>query len=156
MEEIATARLGRMLTHADHAGLSRLLHEAAPVMPQKRAMQDALATWMRLPPSLVPATLVTINARVLLQNHGSDVPYETALCYPAQADATRARVSVLSPLGASLLGLSVGDTVAWQAFGRVHKAKIVAILSYGEYAWRAGRRPCTARAQRGTDEEVSP
>jgi len=156
MEAIANVRVARMLTHADHAGLSRLLREDAAVLPQKREVQASLASCLLLPPALVPATLVTIDARVRLQNHGSEAPYDIALCYPAQADASLARVSVLSPLGASLLGLSVGDTVSWHAFGSVHKAPVLAIPGSGARAWRAGRRSRAATARGGPGDPDSP
>ena len=36
------------------------------------------------------------------------------LVYPPDADAAQGMISVLSPIGTSLLGLSVGDVARWQ------------------------------------------
>jgi len=35
------------------------------------------------------------------------------LVWPMEADVTRDRISVLSPVGAALLGMSAGQTIAW-------------------------------------------
>jgi regulator of nucleoside diphosphate kinase len=35
------------------------------------------------------------------------------LCWPDEADAAQGRVSVLAPVGAALLGLSVGQRIDW-------------------------------------------
>ncbi len=37
------------------------------------------------------------------------------LVYPNEADVERGRVSVLAPVGTALLGLSVGQSIDWQA-----------------------------------------
>lgn len=135
MEESAVARVGGTLTQSDLAGLSRLLLEGAGALPERQAVQDVFPRSVRPSPPHAPSTLVTMNTRVLLENRGSNEPYEVTLSSPGQVDPALARVSVLSPLGASLLGLSVGDTVSWRAFGREHIARILGILPCGKHAW---------------------
>jgi regulator of nucleoside diphosphate kinase len=55
--------------------------------------------------------------------------YSLTLCYPADADPAAGRVSVLSPVGASLLGLRVGEVARWQGpAGDTHAAEVVALL----------------------------
>jgi regulator of nucleoside diphosphate kinase len=50
------------------------------------------------------------------------------VCYPADADADAGRVSVLSPLGAALLGHRAGETVSWRTpDGREHLTRIEAV-----------------------------
>ena len=38
---------------------------------------------------------------------------EISLVYPAESDPARGRISVFAPVGAALLGLSVGQTIDW-------------------------------------------
>jgi regulator of nucleoside diphosphate kinase len=52
---------------------------------------------------------------------GSLVEYEARgdrlrvqLVYPAQADVEAGRISVLTPIGTALLGLSAGQSIEWQ------------------------------------------
>jgi regulator of nucleoside diphosphate kinase len=40
---------------------------------------------------------------------------EVTLTYPGRADIAAGRVSVLTPIGAALIGLSDGQTINWQA-----------------------------------------
>ena len=53
---------------------------------------------------------------------GSRVRYRTAadgeerdvtLVFPAEADITRSRVSVMTPVGAALIGLRKGQSITW-------------------------------------------
>ena len=64
---------------------------------------------------------------------------ELTLCYPADAQPAAGRVSVLSPVGASLLGLTVGSVAHWSTpAGEERQAQIVALLfqpeASGDYA----------------------
>jgi regulator of nucleoside diphosphate kinase len=52
---------------------------------------------------------------------GSTVGYRTddgnersvTLVYPAEADIAQGKISILTPIGAALIGLSVGQTIDW-------------------------------------------
>jgi regulator of nucleoside diphosphate kinase len=51
------------------------------------------------------------------------------LCYPEDADPQSGFVSVLSPIGLSLLGEQVGSTVRWESpDGRLRMADVDAML----------------------------
>lgn len=52
------------------------------------------------------------------------------LVYPAQADATVGRISVLTPVGAALIGLSADQTMRWR--DRTGKTKSLTILQVQE------------------------
>jgi regulator of nucleoside diphosphate kinase len=53
---------------------------------------------------------------------------EIVLVYPEAADRTAGRVSVLSPLGAALIGLKVGDRIDWPLpRGRVAKLRVLEV-----------------------------
>lgn len=66
---------------------------------------------------------------------GSTLTYEAdgrqrrvTLVYPDQADIDAGRVSVLTPVGAALIGLTEGQSIDWTARdGRVHRLKVVAV-----------------------------
>jgi regulator of nucleoside diphosphate kinase len=50
------------------------------------------------------------------------------LVYPGEADIAKARISVLTPVGTALLGLSTGQTIAWIARdGREHELTVLAV-----------------------------
>ena len=59
----------------------------------------------------------------------SSPPYKVTVCYPEEARPAEGCVSVLSPVGASLLGLRVGETARWcSAAGRPGVARILSVL----------------------------
>jgi regulator of nucleoside diphosphate kinase len=119
----------RTLTHHDHARLARLLaQQPAAAAAGAQALQDLIATSDLVAARAVPATVVTMNTQVLvLPEEGA--PYEVTVCYPEEARPADGCVSVLSPVGASLLGLRVGETARWcSAAGRPGAARILSVL----------------------------
>lgn len=58
-----------------------------------------------------------------------DEPVQTAeLVFPKDADISRQRISVLTPVGAALLGLSAGQSIEWAARdGRVRRLTVVSV-----------------------------
>lgn len=61
----------------------------------------------------VPPDVVTMYSRVRITDPRSGGQSEITLCYPADADIGVGYVSVLSPMGWSLIGQGVGATVSW-------------------------------------------
>lgn len=65
-------------------------------------------------PKTLPATAVQM---------GSTIDYRTAageerrvtMVYPGEADISQGKISILTPIGAALIGLSPGQTIAWMA-----------------------------------------
>ena len=81
------------------------------------------------------------RARVVADNHlredvvrmGSTLRYMTdsgenrtvTLVFPAEADISAGKVSILTPIGAALIGLSAGQSIDWEARdGRIHRLTV--------------------------------
>ncbi|MFT3912606.1 MAG: nucleoside diphosphate kinase regulator [Anaeromyxobacteraceae bacterium] len=62
---------------------------------------------------VLPPGVVALGSRVRFEDERSRVVREAQLVYPRDADASAGRISVLAPIGAALLGLSTGDSIAW-------------------------------------------
>lgn len=126
MEVIAPTE--RTLTQRDYVRLTRLLAQSRS--PADHAMHEVLEASELVASSAVPPTVVTMYTRVLLQDVRSDAPaYPLTLCYPEHAEPARGFISVLSPVGASLLGLRVGETARWRTpGGQGGAARILAVL----------------------------
>ncbi len=114
----------RKLTERDAARLRRLAAGGnAPELLE--LLNDA---------DVVPATdigrdVVTMHARVIVFDAAIQRRRIVTLCYPHEADATRGRVSVLSPMGLSLIGLEAGASAAWQgADGAERVVTVEAVL----------------------------
>lgn len=76
----------------------------------------------------IPADAVTLDAEVEFVDEGSDKTRSIQLVLPADADIAAGRVSVLTPMGAGLIGLREGQTIDWPARdGRSHRLRILAV-----------------------------
>lgn len=80
-------------------------------------------------PGEVPATVVTMNSTVRFRTEPDGKEFERTLVYPASADGSTGKISVLAPIGSAMLGLSVGDSIDWPApRGGTMTVRIMAIL----------------------------
>lgn len=61
----------------------------------------------------VPKGVVTMNSRVRYVDETTGERRLVQVVYPSEADASDGKVSVLAPVGAALLGLSVGQAIEW-------------------------------------------
>jgi regulator of nucleoside diphosphate kinase len=117
----------RTLTQLDYVRLTRLAslsHRDA-----YQAVQELLENSDLVASTAVPATVVTMYTQVLLQEDAGTAPYKVTPCYPDDAEPSQGFISVLSPLGANLLGLQVGDIARWPTpSGRERTARILDIL----------------------------
>ena len=89
----------RVLTELDHARLSKL---HTPQLPEDWA--DELQAVDLVTSQDVAPDVVTMNSEVELVLAGQTEPQRLTLCYPRDAQVGAGRISVLSPIGAALLG----------------------------------------------------
>jgi regulator of nucleoside diphosphate kinase len=104
----------------------------------------ALAAYDRLPEIADRLLLELERARVVADHAvpanvvrmGSTVEYETTngnsravtLVFPAEADISEGKVSILTPIGTTLLGLAAGQTMEWTARDdKPHKLTVTAV-----------------------------
>lgn len=63
--------------------------------------------------SAIPVDVVTMHSRVEFVDERSGEPHAVELVYPGEADSGQGRISVLTPIGAALIGLRTGATIEW-------------------------------------------
>lgn len=85
----------------------------------------------------IPPHVVTMNSKVSFREADTDAESEITLVYPSDADVNRKRISVLTPVGSALIGLSVGDEIEWPLpSGKIRAYKIISVLYQPEAAGR--------------------
>lgn len=57
--------------------------------------------------------LVTMGSRVTFRDDVTAQVRTVTLVYPHEADVAEAKISVLTPIGAALIGLSVNQSIEW-------------------------------------------
>ncbi len=113
------------VTRSEHARLLRLAGSITVQNPDVAdALQDELERARVVPDDRIPADVVRMGSAVRFTSDlGED--RQVTLVYPAEADISEGRVSILTPIGAALIGLSAGQSIDWTARdGRVHRLTV--------------------------------
>lgn len=61
----------------------------------------------------VPRDVVTMNSEVDFVDEASGAVRSVRLVYPSDADIATGRISILTPVGAGLIGMRVGSAILW-------------------------------------------
>jgi regulator of nucleoside diphosphate kinase len=64
-------------------------------------------------PGEIPPDVVTMNSRVVFRDDGSQTTQTVTLVYPGQENSVEGCISILTPVGAALLGLSEGQNISY-------------------------------------------
>jgi regulator of nucleoside diphosphate kinase len=104
------------LTQHDFDRLTDLLEAYAAGSGGRRfdKLENELARAVIVPHDQIPNDAVTMNSRVVFEDETTGERREVTLVYPAQADISSGKISILVPVGTALLGLRVGQSIDWQ------------------------------------------
>lgn len=122
----------------DHERLTRLASAApasmADVADDLLAELDRART--RAQPTM-PDGVVRMGSHVTFRT--GDSPERTVqLVYPGEADITQGRVSILTPIGAALIGLAEGQAMGWEdRSGRNHELTVLSVRQFTPVAGAA-------------------
>ncbi|CCE96666.1 nucleoside diphosphate kinase regulator [Sinorhizobium fredii] len=117
-----------VIGETDHQRLNKLALAAADRLPE--ISDDLLLELERA--RVVPAGSVSGN----VVRMGATVEYETetgggrtvTLVFPRDADISEGKISILTPIGTALIGLSVGQSIMWTARdGRLHRLSVISV-----------------------------
>ena len=128
--QVSTAEF-RTLTELDHIRLQNLIHRfPVPMSPGTADSLGAIINNAELVrPEEVPADTVTMYSQVVLVDSATGVHSKLTLCYPHDAEPAKGFISVLSPIGISLIGLRVGALACWHGpDGNAASAQLLSIL----------------------------
>jgi regulator of nucleoside diphosphate kinase len=118
----------RTLTELDYVRLEKLIREHEHG-PDHSAVLAALEAAQCVPSPHIEPDIVTMGSRALLMNLHSGETYTLTLCYPPEARPSAGFISVLSPVGASLIGRRIGEIARWRTpDGGDGTAQVMALL----------------------------
>ena len=104
-----------IVTDVDHQRLQSTLQSAGGrTSPATEALEAELSRAVVVPSERVPDTVITMRSRFVYEDEATHEARVITLVYPTEANPKKDKVSVLSPLGTALLGLSVGQTIDWE------------------------------------------
>lgn len=124
-----------IVSSQDLERIEALLDTLPPDSPAAQSLLGELDRAEILSPQDVPPSVVTMRSTVRFQ---IDEPPETfclTLSYPREMPDVPDGISILTPIGTALLGLSVGDSMDWpRPDGQLVKVRIVDVLYQPERA----------------------
>ncbi|AZO55728.1 MAG: nucleoside diphosphate kinase regulator [Mesorhizobium sp.] len=103
------------ITQSEHARLSALANAVAARNPE--TADELLAELERariVADGSVPADTVRMGSTVTFKPDTGDRKTVT-LVFPGDADISEGKVSILTPIGTALMGLSTGQSIMWTA-----------------------------------------
>jgi regulator of nucleoside diphosphate kinase len=75
----------------------------------------------------LPPDVVRMGSQVTYRTDGGE-ERTASLVYPAEADISAGRVSILTPVGTALIGLRRGQSISWTGRdGRAHALTVLAV-----------------------------
>ncbi|WHZ10440.1 MAG: Regulator of nucleoside diphosphate kinase [Burkholderiaceae bacterium] len=101
----------RTMSELDHVRIHGLIRRQQP--PQAAQITEIIDSAHLVRPQDIPADVVTMYSQARVADVDSGEQRTLTVVYPQDADAARGMISVLSPVGASLLGLPVGAVARW-------------------------------------------
>lgn len=112
----------------DHERLTGLATAALERIPE--VAEELLAEMDRakvVSPAKLPADVVRMGSFVTFDSDSAQ-HRRVQLVYPGEADIEQGRISVLTPIGAALIGLAAGQSIAWTARdGKKHVLTVTAV-----------------------------
>lgn len=103
------------LLAADHDRLSALAEAAMHNDPGTAEMlSEELDRARVITPDQAPKNIVRMGSDVLFRDDMTREIRRLSLVFPGEADISQNKVSVLTPVGAALIGLRVGQSITWQ------------------------------------------
>lgn len=124
------ARPRLILPQTDSDRLSSLaLRVPEPTSPAAKLLLEEIERAEVRPDDKIPADVVRMYSTVEFVDEAHGQARTVELVYPGEADIAAGRISVLTPIGAGLIGLRAGQEIAWpDRDGHVRRLRILKVL----------------------------
>lgn len=116
------------VSETDYERLSSLAVAAEERVPDvAHVLLTEMARARVVPAGALPAHVVQMGSTVEFRADSGQHKRVT-LVYPGEADLAAGTISILTPIGAALIGLSPGQSIAWTARdGRQHRLTVLSV-----------------------------
>ena len=116
------------VTEADHEILSNLAEAVADRAAGSRVLAGEMARAVIVERGLAPRPFVAIGSTAQYQDLTSGQVRRVRLSLPRDASIDEGRISVLTPVGAALIGMTAGETFHWtDSDGRPRGVRVIRI-----------------------------
>jgi regulator of nucleoside diphosphate kinase len=126
------------LTEYDHDRLLELIESAKEYYARDQdyleQLEEDLSRCRLVDSRSIPANVVTMNSRVRIRDLDTDKEMEVTLVFPQKANLEAGRLSILSPIGAAILGGVQGQVVQRKVRSGIKQIRIEEIIYQPEAA----------------------
>lgn len=118
-----------VVSNADYERLTDLANATSERLPEvARELLDELERAQLVDAAKVPADVVRMGSTVTFKSDDGHVR-TLKLVYPAEESVDAHRISVMTPVGAALIGLAVGQSISWTARdGKHHRLTVTKVI----------------------------
>jgi regulator of nucleoside diphosphate kinase len=115
--------------HSRHLFLSERDFVRVMALQPEPALRAELERALVVPVAALPSGVVAMYSRVRYRDEHAGVTRQIQIVLPEDADVEQGKVSVLSPVGAALLGLEAGHVIDWKfPDGEVRRLSVKEVL----------------------------
>lgn len=128
----ATARRPSiLLSDSDHGILVGLAMSGARRNPDAaRLLMEEADRAKLVPATRLPANVVALGSHVVFTDATHGVTRSVQVVLPSEADIGQGRISILSLVGAGLIGLKAGQSIEWpMQDGKVRRLSVVEVTA---------------------------
>jgi regulator of nucleoside diphosphate kinase len=120
---------GITLTAQDHEKLSIIARAAENTMPDVAALlTEELDRAHVLAKGRHPEHTVCMGCEVEFRDDTTGKVQTVTLVYPEEADISKGKISVLTPIGTALIGLRAGHSITWETrTGDLRRLKVLQV-----------------------------
>ena len=130
---LAAAKPRIKMTAEDHERLSRLAASAMDRAPEVAAfLSDELDRVQIVRGGAAQRDFARMGSRVDFRDNSTGRTQSVTLVYPGEADIEQGKISILTPIGAALIGLSEGQSIDWAT--RTGETRRLTVLAVREAA----------------------
>lgn len=125
-----------VISHAEAEALSALALAVEHKSPEVSEMLlDEIERAECCEAGELPGDAVTMGSEVTFVDEASGATHAIRLVYPGEADSEAGRISILTPVGAGLIGLRAGQAISWPNRAGQHRSlRIIAVVQPGGQA----------------------
>jgi regulator of nucleoside diphosphate kinase len=119
-----------ILSTEDYVSLSALAQAAMNKMPElAEGLSEELERAVIVDNGQQPHQVICMGCEVEFRDDTTGKIQKVTLVYPAQADITEGKISVLTPVGTALIGLRAGQSITWDT--RTGETRRLTVLKVG-------------------------
>ncbi|MCC5939984.1 MAG: nucleoside diphosphate kinase regulator [Balneolaceae bacterium] len=127
-----------LLTKLDHTRINKsiktALNEKTITQKEVEGLLQELNSAQLVESYEIPPDIVTMNSIVRLKFLNRDREVEFQIVYPEDADPSKNKISIFSPVATALIGYKEGDQIEWLVPAGLTKMEIVKIMYQPEKA----------------------